>query len=639
MSSTSEHLTQACTISHAYQGAIPPAATAPAAMAPALGTVPTPLFEGLEVTQAIQNMAHAVPLIVEKTTVVRVYLGITAPGPVTLRGELQVRHPAGSGTWRRVPSINSVIVNPAENNQLRLKREDFAKSLNFVLPATTTAAGNTEVRLSKLQKLNPVQVLPTPAGAQRTVAFQAAAPLRIRVLGIRYQGGVPAASHEPRTFDFWMIRSWLARAYPVAQVVWSHVIVDGPLAWPFTASQMNAFLSGIRYQDVLHGRDARTHYFGLVDDAAGAYFMRGQASGIPTTADPSTVASGPTGTQTWGWDNDGTYGDWYTGHELGHTLGRFHAEFCGAAGGKPYPFDNGQISNNNGEFVGFDCGDQNFALPMRALPGVIWHDVMTYCSYQWLSSFTYTGIRDRLLAEDALSPSHPSAGPAPPAGGHAMAGTIHVVATINVTKKTGELRSVMAHANAVAPPVAAPPAGAAPQYAVRLLKTDGTAISDYPAKFLPDLCREAGQDETGLIDVAIPQHADAGRLQLLINGAVVDTFTPGGGAGGVSSIQAAPNPAAPAGAGAASVGNPVITWTPAAAAPAVVAGTATESYSVQLSADDGKTWQTIGFGLKSPRVTLDRDLIADATKVKIRVTATNGFKSVTTEETFKATDL
>ena len=79
--------------------------------------------------------------------------------------------------------------------------------------------------------------------------------------------------------------------------------------------------------------DARTHYYGLVSDGDGSFFMRGLASGIPGTADPSTVASGPTGVNTWGWDTDGSYGDWYTGHELGHTFGRFHAEFCGAGGG------------------------------------------------------------------------------------------------------------------------------------------------------------------------------------------------------------------------------------------------------------------------------------------------------------------
>ena len=54
--------------------------------------------------------------------------------------------------------------------------------------------------------------------------------------------------------------------------------------------------------------------------------------------------------------------------------------------------------------MGFDVGDPAYSLPMVALPGTAWHDVMTYCSTQWLSSYTYEGIRDRLAAEAALFP-------------------------------------------------------------------------------------------------------------------------------------------------------------------------------------------------------------------------------------------
>ena len=114
-------------------------------------------------------------------------------------------------------------------------------------------------------------------------------------------------------------------------------------------------MRGIRTTDVTGGVDARTHYYGLVSDGGGGFFMRGLASGIPGTADPSTVASGPTGTTTWGWDSTDLMG-LVQGH-AGHTFGRFHAMFCGAAGGAPYPFVNGQLSDADGAFVGFDTGD------------------------------------------------------------------------------------------------------------------------------------------------------------------------------------------------------------------------------------------------------------------------------------------
>ena len=88
----------------------------------------------------------------------------------------------------------------------------------------------------------------------------------------------------------------------------------------------------------------------MVSDGGG--FMRGCAMDIP-----AYVASGPTGTGTWGWDFDGSYGDWYGGHELGHTYGRGHANFCGAGGGPSYPYAGGRISpslTGNTALYGFD---------------------------------------------------------------------------------------------------------------------------------------------------------------------------------------------------------------------------------------------------------------------------------------------
>ena len=39
-------------------------------------------------------------------------------------------------------------------------------------------------------------------------------------------------------------------------------------------------------------------------------------------------------------------------------------------------------------------------MPMAALPATQWRDVMTYCSFQWLSAYTYLGVRRRLILEN-----------------------------------------------------------------------------------------------------------------------------------------------------------------------------------------------------------------------------------------------
>ena len=88
---------------------------------------------------------------------------------------------------------------------------------------------------------------------------------------------------------------------------------------------------------IFSGEDGRVVYYGVVDDGGG--FMRGKAAGIP-----GTIAAGPSGPGDWGWDFDGSYNDWYGGHEIGHTRGRYHAEFCGAGGGAAYPYPGGRIS-------------------------------------------------------------------------------------------------------------------------------------------------------------------------------------------------------------------------------------------------------------------------------------------------------
>ena len=122
-------------------GAVPPAEPA-AAKAISLVKVSC---DGVEVTQAIQNMPHDVPLVEGKRTIVRVYLSANTAGPIMVHGLLKARR-RPSGAWHFIKSLGPVAINPAENGQLRTKRENESKSLNFLLPAIVCHAGFTEVR-------------------------------------------------------------------------------------------------------------------------------------------------------------------------------------------------------------------------------------------------------------------------------------------------------------------------------------------------------------------------------------------------------------------------------------------------------------------------------------------------------------
>ncbi len=636
---------------------------------------PTLRCDGIEVTQAIQNLpGHDVPLLAGKRTVVRVYLSGNAPAPFAVRGTLTAR-PLG-GVRQYVTSMNAAVIDPSENGDLRAKRETLDKGLNFLLPMDLTTAGEWEFGLAFVELTDSPTALGVPAQAARMVRFERAPPLRLHIVCIRFPDPTSGAAISPRTTDLALIRSWLQRAYPVADLVWSTATMDFPFPWEFTATRVNGWLRTLRPRDVEGGTDPRTHYYGLVyEGPEGKYFMQGMASTIPGGPDPAAVASGPTGTGRFHWNTPAAYGDWYTGHELAHTLGREHANFCGAMGGTvPYPHPQGQISPDSGESVGFDTGDETTGQPMRPLRGAppdgapavgeLWRDLMSYCPFQWLSVFTYRGILARLRAEEALGSGSPPlswrllfrsplkaislvynaiktwlrsfrssdpaiiagarTGPAAPIGqanrGSGMIASIQVVATVNRSKHTGKIVSVV--------PSHSPPRAASLHGEVKcdvvLLDGDGVELKRYPAAWIPDACVDAEQDETGMIDTLVPNLPRADKVKVEVEGREIDTFQRGVRPSPVRDIH----PAASGFGGRDTIDDPLISWVDDAAAKAGP-GNRPPVYLVDVSTNGGRRWRTIGVNLTTPQVRLDRSLLAGAKKVLVRVTSTDGF----TEET------
>ena len=600
------------------------------------------LLYGLELIQSVQSMNLTIPLVGNKPTLTRAYLKYRWPFDVKIGGVIRTSWRANTqSSWisRTVSSANFLKVKANSVESLNEQRKDLQKSLNFFLPEVVIRSGECRIRLERLE-IHLVYLgrsfkfpinIPIGNTSERIVQFQPSPPLRLHMIGIRYQN-TQGRSFEPSGTDYALIQSWLKRAYPIANLSWSLTVVDAPQVWPFQASTINAFIRGIRRQDILNGTDARTHYYGLVSNGEG--FMRGLASGIPNQPNPATVASGPTG-PSWGWDTDGSFGDWYTGHELGHTLGRFHAEFCGAGGGRPYPFDNGQLSNADEEFVGFDYGDTDNNIPQRMLPGTVWHDVMSYCDNQWLSSFTYQGIYERLIAEDNL-PSGASPMSLTEAVNSTSSGSIHVLATINLTKKSGNLQHVIA-SNQLTPdsPTSVPDRD--PNLKLKLYQKDGQLVGEYLVYYFPDLCLEEGEDETGIVDVVIPSHPDGSALELLLDGETIDTFTRTATANAVENIRPAAAVTAEASLRGLIPETYTIEWTDVSStAEAGLAATTTSSgvsYVVQISKDEGQTWQTVGYGQNLTKLETDPSLLEDVEQIKVRVSSTDGFTCQTTTQT------
>jgi hypothetical protein len=312
-----------------------------------------------------------------------------------------------------LPAINRIELAPASRPNLMQQRFDASLSINFRLPSQAVKAGKLELVVQRLFVPGAGDV-PIATPTRVTVDFLRAPSLRVRAVGLRYKSlANPGAFAVPNAAHFNYLKSYLQRAYPVSEIEWSQIVVDADLINPpFGANAsdlVNAQLTALRARDISSGVDPRTHYYGLVDDDQhhSGCFMRGSALYDYGTGIFGVIASGPTGVPNgWTGDSDASYADWYGAHELGHTFQRRHPGFpVGTQSQDPlepnFPYPNGLITTTpDNRFVGFDIGDPELSLQMRALPGDAHHDVMTYADSQWLSAYTYEAIHERLLNEE-----------------------------------------------------------------------------------------------------------------------------------------------------------------------------------------------------------------------------------------------
>lgn len=88
-----------------------------------------------------------------------------------------------------------------------------------------------------------------------------------------------------------------------------------------------------------------------------------------------------------------------TAHELGHTYNRQHAPACGAGGPDPsYPYAGGVI--------GVWGTDVFASSPVLYPPST--HDIMAYCTDNWVSDYNYTGILNYIATSTPAPPAQPT---------------------------------------------------------------------------------------------------------------------------------------------------------------------------------------------------------------------------------------
>lgn len=576
--------------------------------------------DAIEVTQSIQDLNNRVRLVAGKRTYVRVHVS-SSDERFRSFATLEVSGGGDSATLYPLnPSAGRIIVETAPD------RAALNDAFLFQLPSSYTVGEvtlTTEVNpiLSWRPNRYPEETSYSNNSESVTVRFEPVPEPGVVMYRATYQtetGGGTVLTHTTAITDAYQTRDWLRRAFPVPDV-WlatqpfdvpevSTVDADGNLE-DISSGFLNTLLKGIRIHDLAHetyeglapGSTSDLRYYFLVDDDGG--FLRGSAPF------DGRVGAGPTGDATWGWDTDGVYGDWYTGHELGHSYDRAHAEFCDAEGGSPYPYANGRISpslTGDDAIFGFDIGTAPLTYGVNeqetAIYGPNSRDLMTYCSNIWMSDFTYHAIMDYLQPF-----------PLAPEGEEQVTDRLLVLGYIDPEESETFLQPlfVLPDVEDLAPRIPG-------DYAIVLLDGAENELARYPFTPTP---MESGPPppwdptdepvELLMIDELVPFVEGTTLVHILGPGDQVLASVSSGAAAPIVTLTE-PDPAGTL------TGDVTVSWT--ASDPDDNALT----FNLQFSGDNGQTWKMVRYNIEETSVVVEREELPTTDQGLFRVWASDG---------------
>lgn len=591
---------------------------------------------GIEVNQALQDPSNSVRLIQGKRTFVRLYVSSDGPPIPGVGAYLYLTDLMGNTIGAPLTPVNPV------GQQITVKswasRWDINQSFLFELPMNWIT-GST-LRLKAI--LNPWRIPPESSYSDNEYnygPFTLSESPRLGVYFVSFGYSLGNTTYFPHLIDdVFQTYSWIRRAYPLDSS-YGNFFDPGqgfrPNLWimydeglgsrvnqtadecneePFyyyndddelvderslcASAYTNNLMNAMRIEE---GIPSNIFMYGMIADPPGDLFPRGQAF-------DSNVSSGPAGPGTWGWDFDGSYADWYAGHEIGHTLGRAHpdpnsddpdtagVEGCGHSRSDPnYPYINALISN--GPIEGFDVGDPglNPLLVPAVYPALFWYDMMSYCNNQWLSDYTYEAMYQYMLA-------HPTAGSDVAVswfGGDFLS-------LFGIIAGDGSTASIQ-HIKRLSTVSGIPPLVEG-DFIIRL-RNSGGVLADY--RFTPELIDD-GLEPYYSFGQVVDFVAGTTQVQILDDAEnVLTTIAVSSNAPVVADINT-PALETPSG------GTLTFSWT------ATDADGDPLTYVLDYSADGGETFQPLAQNLTNTSIDLDPNLFSGSTNAMVRVVASDG---------------
>jgi len=339
---------------------------------PFISKSPSPTFDltidWLEITQSIQTASNDVPLVAGRTTVVRAYAKTDQPG-----GTENIH--ASLSAWQggtQLPDSPLVlgpnVISPSPS------RADINRSINFQLPESWLAG---QVTIEAKIDTNHVlyETNENNNTTSLTLNFNSIPSLDVKIIPIHYyhhgnpNDYYPAVSHDILSNDVWNI-------YPVDNV---NISFHSQKTYYGNLNDVDDWiyiLNAITDMKQSEGAPGSQIWYGLlpVEDERGDTWFNGGVIGLGWLDYRVSIGLAD-------YSNYGIDGGITAAHEFGHNLGREHAP-CGdpAYPDPDYPYSNGII----GQF-GFNLS-QFTVIPDN------YKDIMSYCSPEWVSDYTYRGL-------------------------------------------------------------------------------------------------------------------------------------------------------------------------------------------------------------------------------------------------------
>ena len=522
-------------------------------------------IENVEVTQAIQTLSNAVPLVQYKPTWVRVYVK-NVPGSASQVTAQLWGYNATTGEWFSesplLPRNGPIGAGPGGGDRGRLDG-----TLNFRMPWSWTQG---TVTISAVVNPNGT-VSESNCGnntLSRTLEFSPRGPLTVSVYLINYRGQQPTWDLAETTSAmarkvFPLVPTDLVLAQPDNNVITFTTTLNGDRAWISLLEQVKQRCSA----------GANQKCYGLLPAVAlSPYWGMGD--------NPGTSAVGQGNQQQ------------IMAHELAHTFGRRHISGCGGR----EPFDTETTSCTIGEY-GVDIAAQ------RILPSTT-SEIMTYRGLdnqwgQWVSPLDYQRLYE-VLAPASQTSFVP----------HAPAAAQDYLTLSGIIGADGSIEVFPSYRRAL-------PSGTDDQpgtgtYSLELQDAQGQGLfTRYfdPAAFIQ------GDEEASAAYFfqRVPFSAMVARILIKSSAVILET------------LERSPNPPqvqmlAPAGDQHLQ-GQVNIRWMAGDADGDAL------SYAVEYSPNGGSTWNLIGVHLTEATFTVDTALLAGTTRGKFRVLATDGINT------------